>query len=354
MAYKYKHFIPQNTAPTGTKKIGVYDNTGKRVCTIPLGRLTPPTKEKLYSFGLVSDVHISVYDDKDITWKPRTKFDNALTYFDNMGCAFCVACGDLTQTGFYCRTVENDASTTYFDERQLAEYKRICDNHPNLPVYEIAGNHESYYSMPLSDTISKSTLWETYTGKNVLYYTVEYQNDIFIFCGQPRGSTPMTDEAFTLLSNTLSANKEKRCFVFVHPIWNDDSGDANGVYANHSGAGGAILSVWSKGTDLKNLLKQYPNVVLFHGHTHIKFEEQSKDKSLNYTNKNGFHSVHIPSLGRPRDVIDNQLTYAPAESQGYIVDVYDDCIVLNGVDLINNKPVPLGVFKINTPTARER
>jgi hypothetical protein len=37
-----------------------------------------------------------------------------------------------------------------------------------------------------------------------------------------------------------------------------------------------------------------------------------------------------------------------SESQGYIVDVYDDCIVLNGLDLINNKYVPLGVYKIDT------
>ena len=59
-------------------------------------------------------------------------------------------------------------------------------------------------------------------------------------------------------------------------------------------------------------------------------------------------AIHIPSLGRPRDIIDGELIYAPSESQGYIVDVYDDCIVLNGMDLINNQHVPLGVFKIET------
>ena len=341
--YKYSHLIPQNIAPKGTKQIGVYDADGNKVCDIPLGRLTPPTKDKLYSFGLVSDVHISVYDDKSIAWKPRTKFDNALTYFESQGCAFCCISGDLTQTGFYSRTVESDASTTYFDERQLVAYKDICDKH-TIPVYEIAGNHESYYSMPLTDNLTK---WGEYTGKNVLHYTIEYQNDVFIFCGHPRGGTPMSDEAFTYLSNTLSSNKEKRCFIFVHPIWNDDSGDVNGLYDGHSSGGGTVLSSWNKGNALKDLLKQYPKAVLFHGHTHIKFEEQAKDKDLNYTNKNGFHSVHIPSLGRPRNVIDGSLVYAPAESQGYIVDVYSDCIVLNGMAFIGNEPVPLGTLKID-------
>ena len=58
MAYKYEHFIPQNIAPNGAKKIGVYKSNGDKVCTIPLGRLAPATKQKLYSFGLISDTHI--------------------------------------------------------------------------------------------------------------------------------------------------------------------------------------------------------------------------------------------------------------------------------------------------------
>lgn len=345
MAYKYTHFIPQNIAPKGAESIVVYDGNGKEVCTIPLGRMAQPTQKKRYSFGLVSDVHIAAGDG---TWNPTTKLDNALTYFENQGCSFCCISGDLTQTGFYRRTSESDASTTYLDESQLSKYKEICDKH-SIPVYEIAGNHESYYGMPVSDNLTK---WGTYTGKNVLHYTVEQDDDLFIFLGHPSATTPMSDDAFTFLSETLSANSNKRCFVFVHPLWNDDSGDANGIYASHSTGGGTLLSSWSKGTALKDLLKQYPKVVLFHGHTHIKFEEQEKDKSLNYTKKNGFHSVHIPSLGRPRDIVDNKLVYAESESQGYIVDVYDDCIVLNGMAFnytdTTAVPVPLGTFKIYT------
>lgn len=341
MAYKYKHFTPQNIAPKGTRRIVAYKD-GKEVCGIPLGGLTPPNGEPLYSFGLVSDIHLFHLSSD---WNPNAKFDNALSYFEDRGCDFCVVCGDLTQTGLYLRTVENDPSTTYADDSQMAKYKEICDRHPNLPVYEIAGNHESYYSMPISDNLAK---WEEYTGKNILHYAVEHKSDVFIFCGQSRGSVPITDEAFAFLSDTLSANSKKRCFVFVHPIWRDDSGDANGVYVNESSAGGPLLSYWSRGEELKTLLAQHSNTILFHGHTHIKFEEQKKDKNLNYTTRNGFKSVHIPSLSRPRDIIDGALKYAPSESQGYIVDVYEDCIVLNGMDLINNIPVPLGTYQIDT------
>ena len=89
MPYVYRHFIPQNTAPAGTKRIGVYDSNGNKVCTIPLGGLTPPNSGKLYSFGIVSDIHIS--HNTAVAWKPIPKFHNALTLFENNGCAFCIA-----------------------------------------------------------------------------------------------------------------------------------------------------------------------------------------------------------------------------------------------------------------------
>ena len=334
MAYVYRHFIPQNTAPKGAKNIGVYDGSGKKICTIPLGTLAPPTGTKLYSFGLLSDIHL--YPLAAVAWTPETKFDNALSFFESEGCSFCTHCGDMTQTGLY-----NEGDKTNLAPAQLAKYKEICDKH-SIPVYGICGNHESYIN-PITNNLAEL---KAYTGTD-LYYKVEYQNDVFIFIGQPTGSTPMSDEAFTFLSSTLASNSNKRCFVFIHPVWNDDSGDVNGLYASNGSGGGALLSSWSKGNELKALLAQYPKAILFHGHTHFRFEEQEKDEALNYTNKNGFHSVHIPSLSRLRTVNNGALSDTDSESQGYIVDVYEYCVVLNGIDLVNSKRVPLGTFKIN-------
>lgn len=347
MPYVYRHFIPQNSAPSGATRIGVYDGNGKKVCTIPLGGLTPPATEKLYSFGIVSDVHIS--HNTAVAWQPIPKFDNALTLFESTGCALCIACGDLTNTGFYRRTNESDASTTYLDETQFAKYKEVCDKH-TIPVYELCGNHESYYGMPITNNLDKL---QTYTGKNVLSYTVAQGNDLFILCGQPKDAAVMSDEDFTWLGTTLEANKDKRCFVFVHSHIDDnveggveDSG--NPAFAREN----SIFGYWgaTKRTNFINLMKQYPNAILFHGHTHIKFQAQEFDKDANYSEENGFKSVHVPSSGTPRELTSADGTWVAreAESQGYIVDVYDDCIVLNGMDLVNNQHVPLGVYKITT------
>lgn len=347
MAYKYKHFIPQNTAPSGAKNIGVYDSAGKKLLTIPLGVLTPVNKEKLYSFGIVSDLHITA--NTSVAWKPITKFDNALTHFENSGCAFCIACGDLTNTGFYGRTVENDASTTYFREEQFAKYKEICDNH-TIPVYELMGNHESYYGMPVSNNLDKM---KVYTGNSALSYTIEQGGDLFILLGQPRDLAVVSDEDFVWFGETLEANQNKRCFVFIHSHIDDnveggveDSG--NPAYAREN----SIFGYWgrTKTANFINLLKQYPNVILFHGHTHMMFEAQEFDKEANFSEENGFKSFHVPSSGIPRRLMseDGAWEAENSESQGYIVDVYDDCIVLNGVDLVNVKPIPLGVYKIDT------
>lgn len=346
MPYMYKHFIPQNTAPKGTKNIGVYDGNGEKVLTIPLGGLTPPSKEKLYSFGVISDLHIAA--NPYVAWQPIQKLDSALSYFESEGCTMCIACGDLTNTGFYLRTDENDASTAYLDETQFAKYKEICDKH-TIPVYEICGNHESYYGMPVTNNLDKL---QTYTGKGVLSYTVTQGNDLFILCGQPRDTWVMTDEDFQWLSETLEANKNKRSFVFVHSHIDDnieggveDSG--NPCYAREN----SIFGYWgaTKTNNFINLMRQYPNTILFHGHTHIKFEAQELDKNANFSEENGFKSVHVPSSGSPRTLVSSDGTWqgADSESQGYIVDVYDDCIVLNGMDLINNEYVPLGVYKID-------
>lgn len=345
--YQYRHFIRENIAPDGAKRIGVY-NGDKKVCTIPLGGLTPPNGEKLYSFGLLSDIHL---------WKTNTsaycnsnsKFDNALSYIKNLGCSFCVVSGDLTITGFYVRTNDSDASTQSLDEGQFAAYKQICGKY-TIPVYALMGNHESYYGMPVSNNLA---LMETYTGKGELSYTVTHGNDVFILCGQNHGSSVMSDADFTWLSETLEANRNKRCFVFVHSNIEDnveggveDSG--NPAFAMEN----SIFGYWgaARTANFINLMKQYPNIILFHGHSHTAFQGQEFDTEANYSVKNGFKSVHVPSLGVPRNIVstDGSWVSADSESQGYIVDVYDDCIVLNGWDFIGNKPVPLGVYKIDT------
>ena len=330
MRYKYDSFIPQNIAPKDVKRIGVYKD-GERVCTIPLGHLAPISKTKLYSFGLISDTHV-VQADLGVAWNPSVKLDNALSYFEREGCLFCCHAGDITNVGFY---RESDPNTLVVD--QFAEYKRVCDSHA-IPIYEICGNHESY----VKDITNNLTELSNYAGAE-MYYSVTQGDDIYLFLSQPAQNKPMTDEALQWLYEQLEANRNKRCFVFVHPYITNDSGNALSVYGN------PVFDWWgNKTTAFKNLLKHYKNTVLFHGHSHMTFDCQALDDNATYTEKNRFKSVHIPSISRPANIVDGSRAYVDAESYGYLVDVYDNCVVLNGWDFVNNEYEPLGVYKIDT------
>ena len=93
-------------------------------------------------------------------------------------------------------------------------------------------------------------------------------------------------------------------------------------------------------------------MTLFHGHSHLRLYLQEFDKKANYSSDVGYRSVHIPSLGVPRDVNSGTAGYVYAESEGYIVDVYDNYIVLNGRDFIDNEKdgheIPIATYKVDT------
>ena len=312
---EYKDFIPQNVAPVGARRIGVYNIKGNRVGQIPLGNLTPPNPaKKLYSFGALSDVHI-VYN------TAADDFKRALTYLnDNEDVAFTCICGDLTDDG---------------SAVELAQYKAIVDSHsPDTPVYAIGGNHERYRDL-------SSGYLSDYTGQP-FYYSFEYGGDVFIMCGLYAINEIFTAAELQWLENTLAANQNKRCFVFEHVMPWDDSGNAMGKYPHGDHFAGAM------GTAFQNLLRQYPNTVFFHGHSHLKFYLQKYDDKANYNDSLGYKSVHIPSLAVPRDVVGDDVHVIYADSEGYVVDVYENGIHLRGMDFVKEEFLPIASYWIDT------
>ena len=210
--YQYRHFIQENIAPKGAKRIGVYDNMGKRLGSISLGILKPPDGIKQYSFCALSDVHIT----KDTA---SEDFQRALTYAES-NCDFTVIAGDLVENAYV--------------ESQLATYKSIVDTYsPTKPVYAITGNHEHYSNGSYS-------YLESYTG-HPLYYSFTKDNDVFIMVGHYGGYAGdgigwLADETWSReelqwLYETLEANRNKRCFIFEHVRPQDSCGNAYGIYS---------------------------------------------------------------------------------------------------------------------------
>lgn len=327
MSGKFEHFIPENCALPNATMIGIYDADNIKQGSIKIpSHMLYPTETKLYSFCALADTHLTYSTANE-------DFQRALTYAEN-NCDFTCIAGDLTSGG---------------TESEMELHKSIVDTYsPTKPVYAIAGNHETY------DTVSKDYL-QNYTGQP-LYYSFTKGDDVYIMLGHYSGGGSwakfVSQDEIQWLYETLEENRNKRCFVFIHalPHEHEVGNPCNSYqralvwYVNDNGIGTCVI----------NLLKHYKNTILFHGHSHTRFWLQQFDKKANYSDSYGYRSVHIPSLSAPRNINEDTGLVAEvyAESEGYVVDVFENCIVLKGRDFIDNEKngvwLPIGTYKIDT------
>lgn len=321
---KYEKLIPENVAPYNAKRIEVYDKkNGKVVGNFGLQNLRfENLGQKLYSFGALSDVHLQYQTAQE-------DFQKALTYLNNAeDVAFICVCGDLTDNG-------EDA-----DLETYVEYINTYSS--NTPVYECTGNHEAY------DTMIGFDRMKPYTGHD-LYYIFVQGDDLFIMFGTQYYDTtgtvlkPFSHDSLQWLYEILEENRNKRVFLFQHYLRFDGSGKPYELAPT-----GDALSYCDEGTVFKSLTEHYKNVVWFHGHSHTKFACQEDCSYANYDRMFGCNSIHIPSLSVPKDYESNQYVTKYAESEGYVVDVYQNHIVLRGRDFAKGQFLPIATYKINT------
>jgi hypothetical protein len=326
------NLILQNKAPSTAYRIGVYTKLGKLKGYIPLGNLRLPDDlgQKLYSFGALSDIHLSTGD-------ADTDFQRALTYFTQTEKVdFTCICGDLTNYG---------------KVNEYEHYKEMVDAYsPNTPVCAVTGNHDAldkYNGGTSALTLTNDGI-VPYTG-NPLFYTFTQGNDLFVMMGIRRWDSALstTEDLFSVeelqwLYDTLEANRDKRCFVFQHALRFDGCGRPYGGWPTAN-----LLSV-KQGQIFSSIISHYPNVIWFHGHSHTCFDSQEDNNIANYDNLFGCHSIHIPSLATPREYENSAYVGKTAESEGYVVDVYEKYIVVRGRDFVAEKFLPIANYCIDT------
>lgn len=345
MNTQYADFNSHNSAPPNCKFIGVYDEKGNKQGLIKIpNNMLAPTTAKRYSFGVISDLHLQYST-------AETDFKKALSVCAEKGCEFVCINGDLTANG---------------TNADLQAYKTCVEENAEIPVYAITGNHDVWDKN--SEGAIESRI-EAYTGKP-LYYSLgidvkgeciasdvnktakAYGDDVdsvFIMLGIFGEYVFFTDEEWQWLYDTLESNRNKRCFVFQHIFAGKGKtpvcGNAYGLYNNYC---------WDNATQtalFESLLIHYKNTIFFHGHSHLKFGFQLKDCAYaNIDDSKGYRSVHIPSISVPRidansdGVADDNY----AGSEGYIVDVYENEILLKGRDFVGNKYLPIATYRIDT------
>lgn len=319
-----------NCAPPGVRNVIIEGDNG-RVGRIPLPvTMQAPQSPKRYSFLALSDVHLT----RAVGADAEVDFIRAMRYANESDAAFTCICGDTVDDG-----------------RSLSRFAELKAAHAAKPVYAITGNHDVHI-YPNDASAEVVPLLKTHYGEE-LYYDITYGDDVFLMLGEYgwKQNAPFADGELQWLYERLEENRNRRCFVFFH-VFNQDEGDSgqptDGFY-NHDIYALSEQNAAQKEVFL-SLLRHYKNTIWFHGHSHAEFALQSVNKTTVVSDACGYRSVHIPSLSKPK-VLRSDGIGEPDESgsQGYVVDVHEDGLVLRGRDFANGCFLPIATYRIDTP-----
>lgn len=355
--YTFSDFISEQTAPKEAHHIGVYDSNGDRVGIINIGALKNSASTPIYKFGILSDIHV------DTTDYNYASYLNSYPYSDE-------GAGDLRRALRWLRDVEQvnlicgsgDLSQYGEDSEFQQSATEISNEIPNIPFYTCTGNHDCYNSHAGASTFfnyfnnrtidaNSYEIIHSSAYTNSFYFLKEYsgsnstiKTDVFIFFSMYNysASNAYLDNDITWLSNLLNQHRTNRVFLFTHLFFPDYAGNLGRV----NGSGGIYPSGnWLAGTGLTKLLEllsTHRNVYWFSGHSHWKWDLQrfQDNISIDRYGTDGAWTVHIPSLALPIDSDYTSLNSEtstnrvekPLESQGGVVDVYEDHIVIRGID----------------------
>lgn len=346
-------YINENFAPYKSMNIGLYD--GGELCgKVYVNGLRKPFGERLYRFGVLSDVHNQpsdyAYGNEDLC--------NALTFLNSKeDVDFVCICGDLT--------IGSKASEAEIYKRNVDE----CS--PDTPVYVCAGNHDckqgdvwNSESAISEDRLCTDANWKKYTGMNSKNTHFKKGNDNFIMFSMNRWNLgtygdPFSNNDISWLSSKLEELKNERTFIFLHLFFPFRCGNYNHYYNNSNWLGGKCYKF------LVDLADKYQNTVWFSGHSHFIWDAQGKSgdklfRGKNYdaniypansnVRKTGW-CVHVSGCAYPKKLVDGYYDNSNENwSEFAIVDVYDDYIDIRGISFVNGeyKYIPIAQYRLDT------
>ena len=312
---------------------------------IPAAKLpVHKSSEKNYSFASYSDIHIdglySTYKYADDHWR------NALRTAADRKVDFIVESGDYTN---------NNIDSAGIQAKEWKIYQKIlAESDYCNPIYEAIGNHELWQGVSegTSSFIKATGLEGSNNTSAKAYFEKDIMGDHFIFMALEGGFYPDRVEEFS----TEQLN-------WLEGLLQKYSGDGHNIYiVEHSlfyryGAGDTVTGApyydiplsdnQASTVRFKSLLEKYKDTIFISGHTHIAFTEQ-----YNYSDNNSTSAqmIHNSSVGGTRRIKNGKLdyTYYEDQTEGYIVDVYDNAIIFNGANLYYNEYDPNCCYIVRT------
>ncbi len=291
--------------------------------------------ELKYEFQVISDVHIS--SSPVFTRHAEKAFEQIKTLSPNS--ALIAVNGDIV----------DDMNTSYYDQFYASYHKTYSDTDSTKLLVGL-GNHEfivqsedaRYTNVSESELqqryYDRLALWKQKTGNDSPYFYYESNGSYFIFLGttkmpealdgNTRADCTLDDAEFNWLRDVLTeaGKSEKPIYLFSHGSFRDTvSGsltDLNQTWYGYS------LDQENK---LKDIIKDYPQILMFSGHSHWSFES----KSPYVINENYPSFLNTASVGYLWEGTGSGQhyeggTYENGGSQGLFIEVYENQMIIKG------------------------
>ena len=195
------------------------------------------------------------------------------------------------------------------------------------PIYYSIGNHDEVYGGTYAEEIER---FLSNLGMPGLYYSVELNGTKFLVLASQEQTTAgaLSDAQLAWVKAELAAtNPDMPVFLFLHQPLKDT---VSGTLTRTGSAHQRWYLGEPSGENLHNILRQYPNALLFSGHTHSSFEQEQP-----FLYGNGMDASFMNAASTAYLWNDNNEDFAG--SQGLYVEVYEDYILIKGRDFTRAK-----------------
>lgn len=318
------------------------------VYSIPASKQLPyKSRDAFYTFGSISDIQLA----NDSYGEGRYPYDEthlaaAFETLAKRGVDFTVSSGDTAN--------DQNGNQTYATE--FKRYQKIlADSSYVMPIYEAIGNHDvatvwhgsskTNFDAFIKGTGLDSNINTINSGKGYFEITEPNTGDHFIFMAMEGAfytnkNTQFSSAQLDWLEGLLKkySSDGKNIFIIEHAnVTGWGSGDKlTAPYYYDLGLNKSSPDV----SRFIKLMETYKECVIITGHTHLELSAQH-----NYSDNNGTSSVmmHNSAVGGVRRLINGSVDRTPVLglSEGYIVEVYKDSILFNGINLYSNEIMPL-------------
>ncbi len=312
--------------------------------------------EYIYSFGSISDLHFNRYDLGDGADVAEKTFTTALSFFDAADVTLVAMPGDISADS---------------EKEAFMAFNSIASQF-DFPVYTTTGNHDvrskftkenwrEYMNSGAYDEVPAEGIINVSDNGLDFVYEEAVSGDIFIFLHQTSNNygllfnALLEDSQIDWLEARLEEHKDKSVYLFFHTFLNSAKGNPlMGTGNLQNDLGWSYPLFYTMGatdeTAIRALLREYDNVVFFNGHSHWAYHMQALNPNLNISKngEDGATYVHVSSVSSPRITGDYQVLWEgtdPTMSEGYLIEVYDDTMVLYGVDFANNRILAYATYE---------